>query len=210
MDELDLLKKDWKRQSSHNTLSAKEIYPMLLKKSSSIVKTLFYISVAELAFWIIINTIVPVSFSEEFNQKMDNFLNDSFFNFLTYLSYVVIAVFIYLLYRSYRSISIMDSVRGLIKSIINTRKVIKYYVAYNLIVAGTSLLGGFYYAFTHDPELTDKFAHFSTKQLIVTSMIVVLFTIGFIVILWLFYKLIYGLLLKRLNNNYKELKKLEV
>ena len=49
MDELELLKKDWnKTDNTKHVLSSKEIYPMLLKKSSSIVKTLFYISVAEL------------------------------------------------------------------------------------------------------------------------------------------------------------------
>ena len=51
MDELDLLKKDWNKETKDSRLTAKEIYPMLLKKSSSIVKTLFYISVAELVFW---------------------------------------------------------------------------------------------------------------------------------------------------------------
>ena len=35
-------------------------------------------------------------------------------------------------------------------------------------------------------------------------IIVILVVIGFI---WLFYRLIYGILMKRLNNNYKELKK---
>jgi hypothetical protein len=31
----------------------------------------------------------------------------------------------------------------------------------------------------------------------------------FMLILWLFYKLIYGILLKKLNRNYKELSKLD-
>jgi uridylate kinase len=58
MDELDLLKKDWNKEpSSTNKVSVKDIYAMLHKKSSSIVKTLFYISIAELVFWIFINTI---------------------------------------------------------------------------------------------------------------------------------------------------------
>jgi hypothetical protein len=29
-------------------------------------------------------------------------------------------------------------------------------------------------------------------------------------VIWLFYRLLYGILLKRLNRNYKELKKLDV
>ena len=44
MDELELLKKDWKKaETEFKHLSDTEIYPMLHKKSSSIIKTLFYI-----------------------------------------------------------------------------------------------------------------------------------------------------------------------
>ena len=40
MDELDILKKDWnKPNTEQKQLSVKDIYPMLQKKSSSIVKT---------------------------------------------------------------------------------------------------------------------------------------------------------------------------
>ena len=41
MDELDLLKKDWNKETKDSRLTAKEIYPMLLKKSSSILKLCF-------------------------------------------------------------------------------------------------------------------------------------------------------------------------
>ena len=56
MDELELLKRDWQSGDTRNeiTLSGKEIYAMIQKKSSSIVKMLFYISLCELLFWIII------------------------------------------------------------------------------------------------------------------------------------------------------------
>lgn len=48
MDELELLKKDWqKRERMHPKLSYDEIYSMLWKKSSSIVKWIFIISVIE-------------------------------------------------------------------------------------------------------------------------------------------------------------------
>lgn len=210
MDELDLLKKDWNKQSDTNTFSAKEIYPMLLKRSSSIVKTLFYISIAELVFWIFLNFLVPVFYSEDFKQKMDSVLNDTFFNILSFLSYAVIAIFIYLLYKAYKTISVTDSIKNLMKNIINTRKIIKFYVAYNLVMVGASAIFGFYYGATHDPKLTEKFAHISTKETVILSLVVVIVTILFLLIIWLFYRLLYGLLLKRLNNNYQELKKLEV
>ena len=210
MDELELLKKDWNKREDGNKLSVADIYPMLRKKSSSIVKTLFYISVAELIFWILVNSI-PYFTSDSYRRKLDEvYGNDILFNGLTIFSYAVIILFIYLLYKSYKSISVTDSSKKLMESILRTRKIVKYYVLYNLIMAGVSLIIGFYFAFTHDPELADQIVHFSSKQYILFSIIVVVATGLFILIIWLFYKLIYGFLLKRLNKNYKELKRLEV
>ena len=52
MKELDLLKKDWKKNSdSFEQISEKEIYKMIHKKSSSIVKWILIISILEISFW---------------------------------------------------------------------------------------------------------------------------------------------------------------
>ena len=48
MDDLDLLKKDWKKQEKNLPhLSYDEIYKMIWKRSSSIVKWIFIISIVE-------------------------------------------------------------------------------------------------------------------------------------------------------------------
>ncbi|WP_339896033.1 hypothetical protein [uncultured Algibacter sp.] len=210
MDGLDLLKKDWDNESSKKKLSVKDIYPMLHKKSSSIVKTLFYISIAELIFWILVNSI-PYFTSDTYKQRLDGvFQNDFIFKSITIISYAIILLFIYLLYKSYKSISITDSAKKLMESILKTRKIIKYYVLYNLIVAGLSLIIGFYYALHNAPNTAIDFASISDKKMALIILVITLITAVFVLVIWLFYKLIYGLLLKRLNRNYKELKKLEV
>lgn len=210
MDELDLLKKDWnKKQPDGKTLSSKDIYPMLHKKSSSIVKILFYISVAELIFWILINSI-PFVYSKSYKDKLEHiYQNDNLFIGLTIFSYAVIILFIYLLYKSQKTISVTDSAKKLMESILRTRKIVKYYVLYNLVMAGVSLIIGFYYSFTHDPEAVSMLENLSNNRLLLLVLVLIFITSVFIVIIWLFYKLIYGLLLRRLNKNYKELKKLE-
>lgn len=211
MDELDILKKDWnKPNTEHKKLSVKDIYPMLQKKSSSIVKMLFYISIAELVFWIVINSL-PYFYSEEYRQKLDAiYTNEYILTTLTFISYAIILIFIYLLYKSYKSISVTDSSKKLMESILKTRKVIKYYVLYNLIMGGVSMVIGFYYALHNDENIVNEMANFGNRQMVIIFTIMVLFASIFILIIWLFYKLIYGLLLKRLNKNYSELKKLEV
>lgn len=211
MDELDILKKDWNKQpSNQNKVSIKDIYTMLHKKSSSIVKTLFYISIAELVFWILINTI-PYFTSDTFKSQLDSiYTNDYIFTGLTVFSYAVILIFIYLLYKSYKSISVTDNAKKLMESILKTRKIIKYYVLYNLIMAGISLLIGLYFALHHDPEAVKIIDNLDKNGIVLFTAFAIFFTIIFILVIWLFYRLIYGFLLKRLNRNYKELKKLEI
>ncbi len=60
MDNLDILKKEWQsREQNLPKVSQTDIYKMLLKKSSTIVKWIFVISIAELLFWIGINFLIP-------------------------------------------------------------------------------------------------------------------------------------------------------
>lgn len=211
MDELELLKKDWeKKDPAHKKLSVEDLYPILYKKSSSIVKTLFYISVGELIFWILINTI-PYFTSDSYQDRLNSiYTNEYVFTGLTGISYIVILLFVYLLFKAYKSISVTDSAKKLMENILKTRKVIKYYVLYNLVMAFVSMVIGIYIGIFHDPEVAATIADFSNKQLFITYTFIVAATAIFVLLIWLFYKLLYGLLLKRLNKNYKELKKLEV
>ncbi len=52
MKELELLKKDWKaKESGFPKLNREALYALIWKRSSSIVKWLYYISIAEFVFW---------------------------------------------------------------------------------------------------------------------------------------------------------------
>ena len=182
---------------------------MLHKKSSSIAKTLFYISIAELVFWIIVS-FIPYICSDNYKERLDQIYDsEHLFTIMTIFSFGVTILFIFLLFKSYRAISVTDSAKKLMENIINTRKVIKYYVLYNLIVGGISLLFGFYYALHNDPETTKNIANFGSTEMTIMYLILFGFTVLFVLVIWLFYKLIYGLLLKRLNRNYKELEKID-
>ncbi|WP_460219486.1 hypothetical protein [Psychroserpens sp. MEBiC05023] len=212
MDELDLLKKDWQSgvPKDEVRLSSKEIYPMMHKKSSSIVKTLFYISLGELAFWILINT-YPYFASAEYRAELEAMYgNGAVLLGLTIFTYSIILIFVYLLYRSYKSISVTDNAKTLMENILRTRKIIKYYVIYNLVALFLSMSYGLYYMVYKNPEISQQFAEFSSKQMFIATMTMIIATLVLLIVFWLFYRIIYGILLKRLNRNYKELKKLEV
>lgn len=210
MDELELLKKDWnKDKSDYKNYSDTDIYPMLHKKSSSIVKTLFYISVAELVFWLLVSYL-PYLFSDKMKARLDESYENPLFVILTIFGFLVIGVFVYLLHKSHKSISTTDSAKKLMESILRTRKVIKYYVLYNLVMIFISIPLSMYFEYNQNMQFHDQVAAFDSSQMTVLYAVTILITAVFIGLIWLFYRLLYGILLKRLNRNYDELKKLEV
>ena len=207
MDKLDLLKKDWNK--GHQNFSKGDLYKMIHKKSSSIVKFLFYISIGELILWLGINSL-QWFYSEDYKNKIETaFGDDSLMYIATIVSYAIIILFILLLYRSYQKITATSNVKTLMENILNTRKIIKYYVSYNLIMLFIGLIYGFYVAIHNDPALSEMFASFTDQQTMKFIVIIGLVIAVTLICVWLFYKLIYGLLIRRLNKNYRELKAIE-
>ncbi|PKA83854.1 hypothetical protein ATE92_2022 [Ulvibacter sp. MAR_2010_11] len=215
MDELELLKKQWQtREMEFPKLSYKDIYRMLLKKSSSIVKWIFLISIGEIIFWTILAFLVPES-SKELNEAIG--LKTAFL-VINIINYTVFAFFIFLFYKNYRTIQVTDSVGGLMETILNTRRTVKYFVIYNVGVSVLLLIGVNLFYYTKKDELyqlmTETYKGYAAiPPESFTSVFFISQLIGGIImiaLLLLFYRLIYGILLKRLRNNYSELKKIEM
>ncbi len=213
MDELELLKKDWQKKEGHlPKLSYEEIYKMLRKKSSSIVRWIFYISIIEFVFWIAINRI-PLG--DEESRLTDGAFSKTLLVSLEVLSYVILAYFIFKFYSNYKKISVTDSARDLMKNIIITRKTVMTYVWISLGLFAASMLLVFIQVVFFNPnysEVTEQVAQANSPILMWILIFLALFaTIAmFVGLLWLFYRLLYGILLKRLRMNYKELRNLEV
>ena len=211
MDLLDNYKKAWSNQPEEtNKLSAEDIYKMAHSKSSSIVKWIFIIGILEFAFWFSINIFIPDSFYKIYE---DLNLKDQI-NFFMILHYIVIIVFLYFFYINYKKISIIENTKSLIQRILNIRNTVKYYVYYNLaIVFLSSLILNIVLISDSDKlmkVMNPKNLSVDMNQLITITIISQIIAIViFMLILWLFYKLIYGILLKKLNRNYKELSKLD-
>jgi len=215
MDQLEVLKKKWQTtEQKFPRLTSQDIYPMLLKRSSSMVKWIFIISVAELAFWIGLTFLVPES-SKQINQALG--LADTY-QWLSYIGYAVSAVFIILFYFNYRRIQVTDSIRNLMRNILKTRRTVQYFVYINIIGSALLMVWTNIYYYNHRDSLYDIFSTFDENYAAIPKeqFITVFFTsqliagVLLILILILFYWLIYGLLLRRLKRNYRELKKIEV
>lgn len=210
MDELDKLKDAWKSQDySKHKVSSNDIVKMLHAKSSSYVKWIFYISIFEFVFVILLNLLVDTDKHMEVYSEMGM---KNMILTITVISYLIMIVFIVLFYKNYQKINVNTDAKTLMKDILNTRKTVKTYIYFNIgFMAITSLI--MFYAIFSDTERTETYkalsdipTEFSTKVLIILITVVMLLFIG---LLLLVYRLIYGILLRRLKKNYKELAQLD-
>ena len=213
MEELEILKKDWKKvDSRYPKLSYDDIYRMILKKSSSIVKWIFIISILEFVFWTLISFVLK---DADFNKKFESYNAQNIMIPFMILGYLILAYFFYKFFMNYRTISATDNAKRLMENILKTRRTVKHYVAFNLIYLVVSAFLVLGIEINRDETMIatinkaaangELFKFYAITIISVTLVLALL--IGLFLV---FYYLIYGLLLKRLNTNYKELKKLEI
>lgn len=213
MEELDLLKKAWKKEErSYGQVSEKDIYGMLHQKSSSIVKWILIISIVEFAFW---NVIAFLFSDEKYQDKLQTYGIENFMLVVNVINYLIVVGFIYVFYKNYRSISTLDSTSKLMQSIVSTRRTVQNYIWYNLFIITLTIVISIVMMFSHNQDLISLM----NKQVaeghetvficfcVVISLVFIAVIIG---VFWLFYKLLYGILLKKLFANYKELKAIEL
>ncbi|MEP5912960.1 MAG: hypothetical protein ABJ277_05780, partial [Flavobacteriaceae bacterium] len=103
----------------------------------------------------------------------------------------------------------------LMKTILDVKKTVTQYVWFNLIIFAITMIISIYSIFIYGPESNKIMAnvmqeHNEATFWFLAVLVCIIFTAIFLVLIWLFYKLLYGILLKRLRANYNELKKLEV
>ncbi|WP_339848374.1 hypothetical protein [uncultured Dokdonia sp.] len=203
VDELEMLKKDWQKQEGSLPKYTKEdLYPMLLKKSSSVVKWILFISIAEFAVWILLSFGIKITGDDASNVK--TVIGDSVEYISTGIHLAALIFFIGWFYKNYKKIENTDSPRVLMQNILNTRKTVKYYIWFNLAFLVLGTVGAFVLIEATHPEFLSTDSLF----LAVISLIIMLaLAIGILLII---YRLLYGRLLKRLRANYNQLKKLEL
>lgn len=201
MDELELLKKDWQRQDQNLPhVKGEEIKIMMHKKSISLVKWIFIISIAEFIFWIGIESL---SFFQQSNEIIKELGLVTFYEILLIVNYVMIFVFIGLFFRNYRKIRTNDSVKSLLKNIITTRQTVKAYVWFNVIIFTVSFI------VVSVSTLNKSLENQSIEAKLISYGVIAVILSIFILMIFGFYRLLYGILTRRLNRNYKVLKKID-
>lgn len=213
MDELELLKKDWETSSkNYPELDKKTLYKLINKQSSSIVKWIFIISLLEFALWTLVSI---VSNDAESLEKLKSYNVEYIIYPLTVFGYLVLGYFFYVFYKNYKNISTTEDTKMLMERILKTRKTVRHYVIFNLVFVCISIVIGVYIEITNNPEVqtlingieADGAKNVTIFYLIVVGISILAMALITAILLG-FYYLIYGLLLKRLKANYKDLKEL--
>lgn len=214
MDELELLKKDWKENKSDDfkNYTEKELFAMTKKRSVSIAKWVFIIALLELGFWFLIGYLMPSS-SED--KEYYEALNSSplikgilyvLGEFAVYLPFVFIGSLLYLNFK----IRTEENPKKLMEKILLMKKCIQWYIRIFLgevvVFFIISMILTFYieYNTLEGKELEELY-----------FMIFIMF-ISFLMIIFIFvlflrfiYHLVYGKLLHKLKQNYEELSRME-
>ncbi|MDT0295672.1 hypothetical protein ACFQ3R_06865 [Mesonia ostreae] len=204
MDGLDLLKKDWKNQEENLPhFEAEQLYKMLHKKSSSVVKWIFIISLIELSFGILLNVFFM---DKQFWNEVDSIHLKTATIVIYIISYLITIAFVVFFYKRYRSISVADSSYLLMRNILKTRKVVKYYILFVLISSGITMMLFYIYTLLYTPEISKNLEEIGWISIIGIGFIAIIL---FLLFLWGVYTLLYGILLKKLLRNYTQLKNLD-
>lgn len=204
MDNLENLKNVWQNQPETGLNYTKEdIHNMVKKKSTSIVKWILIISIIEFLLPYVLLLFTDLKTEDKVYSEYGL---DKLTPYYTTVYVIIILGFIFLFYRNYRNISADNSIKDLLADILKTRKTVKYYIYCNLFLFGIMGIHFFYASLKSEAYLNTVPENANITVIWVVA--VVLWGL-FILLLWFFYRVIYGFFLKKLLRNYEELQKRE-
>lgn len=200
--DLSHYKKAWKNQpDENNKISQNEIYKMTQSKSTSIVKWIFIIGILE---FVVMNSFYFLVDDTSQKEMMETYGMTNVLLVSQIIAYIILFYFLIMFYKNYREISVIENTKSLMTKILKTRKTVRNYVIFNL----TYLV--FISIMISVGSLRTEYAHFSTKESAMFLVFMVILTGIMVLVFWLFYQLLYGILLRKLNKNYKSLSDLEI
>lgn len=216
--DLDSFKETWQKQPVEPKYDSKEIESMLNKSSRNYVKYILWISFVE--FILILGANLYYTFLGEDTADLMSVLGklgiDNSSNFETTLSniylilkivsLVMTAVFVYLFYQNYRKINIEANLKKLILQIIRFKKTVQLFILANiaLVVLFTFILGIFTFSVLAEQNIE------LTNPTLIGFIVGLILTMGIsVVIIWIYYRVVYGFILKRLSKNLEQLQNIE-
>ena len=216
---IDDFKKSWQEQSVPEVYETSEIEAMLNKSSRNYVKYILWISIAEFLFFAVLN-IYSIFYSDQnssflhilkkMGAKVTFEIEKDFallYFLLKILSLAITAVFVVLFYKNYKKINIENNLKNFIFRIIKFKKTVNLFILTNIIV-----LIFFAMILTVFSINILKFQEIQLQNSTLIGIIVGTFVsiiIGSLLILF-YYRLVYGIIMRRLGNKLQQLQKIEL
>ncbi len=194
-----------------------DIRRMLNRRSRNYVRYILYISLAELALFILLNLYTYIGqennsfmsilsrLGAEENESVNNSI-ELLYDFLKIGGLLLTLVFIVLFYRSYKRISVESNMKKFILQIIRFKKTVSAFIWANILWMVISVI-----ALATVVVNTLSRQHITPERptilgFFVGVTIAALIGIGFML---LYYRVVYGIILRRLNRNLKQLQEIE-
>lgn len=216
--DLDSFKETWQQQPVQPKYDTSEIESMLNKSSRNYVKYILWISLVE--FILILGANLYYTFLGEDTTDLMSVLgklgidnSDQFQTTLTQLylalkmvSLALTGIFVYLFYQNYRKINVEANLKKLILQIIKFKKTVQLFIVANiaLVILFTLILGIFTFSVLAQQNIE------LTNPTLIGFIAGLSLTMGIsVVLIWIYYRLVYGFILRRLGKNLEQLQNIE-
>lgn len=216
--DIDSLKKTWQDQVISDGYEQDEIEVMLNKKSRNYVKYILWISIAEFVIFGFINFLTV--FSDDFHTDFTNILNklqirnqseisfslDRIYNWMKILSLLITGIFVVVFYLNYKKIDVESNLKKFIIHIIKFKKTVNLFIFSNiflLVLFIASLVSLLTMTIRRQNIHIDNPTFWGLITGVILSLLIC------VLMVLLYYKLAYGILLKRLSKNLSQLEKID-
>ncbi|SHG98984.1 beta-carotene 15,15'-monooxygenase [Chryseobacterium vrystaatense] len=216
--DLDSFKKTWQEQPVQPKYDSTEILKMLNRKSRNYVKYIFWISVLEFLFFSVLGLfyffqdqdsdsfrkILEKLGAQEAPEIETNF--DHAYLAIKVLSLLITAYFVLKFYQNYRKIKIEENLKGLITRIIKFKRTVNAFILISI-----AILVAFMFVFTAFIfyVLNSQNVQPSNSNLIIVIVGIIVSTILCVLLIWLYYRLVYGIIIRKLDRNLKQLEDID-
>lgn len=203
--DLEILKSNWKVENQqYSSFSQEDIKKMISFRSKSLTRKIVVISAMEFIFWFGLNIYSTLISTYEFTKS-------SISNMIPYfeiLNYLILLIFIFRFFYYLKLVQNIDSVKDLMKSILKVRRTARSYIFYNISIFFSLSILLFINELLYNNEIIEKIKINGSLEILILIFLYVFIMAIAIIIIYVVYNQIYGKILKRLMENYNDLKRL--
>lgn len=215
---LDQYKKTWQEQPIEQKYSNAEILKMLNKKSTNYIKYIVWISIFEFSFFLALTIYYLFNDEDVSNyllmleklgiqnspQILSNF--EHLYFAMKVLSLLVTGVFVVKFVLNFKRIKVESNLKKFILQIVKFKNTVNIFIVTNilLLVVFTAILS--YFVFHTLQAQNIDLPRDTSIGLLVGLLLTTLFSV---LLIWCYYRIVYGIIMKRLGTHLKQLKEIE-